>query len=151
MGQRWQIVIAAMLSVSISLGGPCAAQGVAAFTVTGGGIEAPLGGLSGDAKRGREIAFDQERGNCTICHPIPGGDARLQGTIGPPLAGVGGRRRAAELRLRVVDGTRINPATIMPPYHRIDGLNKVGAQWRGKPILAAQDVEDLVAFLTTLK
>jgi L-cysteine S-thiosulfotransferase len=141
-----------LIALLAALGARAAvAQGVASFSVAGEAIALPLDGLRGDSERGRLLAFDPERGNCTICHPVPGGDARGQGTIGPSLAGVGKRLGIGQLRLRVVDGTQINPATIMPPYHRVDGLNKVGAQWRGKPVLAAQEVEDIVAFLSTLK
>lgn len=127
------------------------AEPLATYAITADGIAAPLGGTKGDAERGRKLAFDPERGNCTICHPVPGGDARAQGDVGPTLAGVGARLTEAQLRLRVVDGTRINPATIMPPYHRIEGLNRVGPRWQGKPVLAAQEVEDIVAFLGTLR
>jgi sulfur-oxidizing protein SoxX len=126
------------------------AQALAPFVVAGDAIAEPLSGLSGDTARGRTVAFDPERGNCTICHAVPGGDARTQGNVGPPLAGVGSRLTAGQLRLRLVDGTRINPYTIMPPYHRIAGLERVGREWIGKPVLNAQQIEDLVAFLATL-
>ena len=119
--------------------------------VAGDAIAEPLGGARGDVARGRAIAFDPERGNCTICHPVPGGDARAQGNVGPTLAGVAGRLSEGQIRMRLVDGTRINAETIMPPYYRIDGLNRVGAAWRGRPVLSASQVEDLVAFLMTLK
>ncbi len=128
-----------------------AAEPLATFAISGDGIADPLGGAKGDAARGKALAFDPERGNCTICHPVPGGDARAQGDVGPTLAGVGARLTESQLRLRVVDGTRINPQTIMPPYHRIDGLNRVGPRWQGKPVLSAQEVEDIVAFLGTLR
>ena len=114
-------------------------------------IATPLAGAKGDAARGKTHAFDPERGNCTICHPVPGGDARGQGTVGPTLAGAALRLSEGQIRLRVVDGTRINPATIMPPYHRVEGLNRVGREWAGKPVLSAQEVEDIVAFLGSLK
>ena len=144
-------LIAATCFGAVAFSSSATAQDIAGFTVLGDGIDVPLAGLKGDAARGQKLAFDPERGNCTICHPVPGGDPRGQGTIGPSLAGVGGRLTLAQLRLRVVDGTRINPATIMPPYHRVDGLNRVGTAWRGKPVLAAQEVEDVVMFLATLK
>ena len=124
---------------------------VATYIVAGDTIATPLAGAKGDAARGKTHAFDPERGNCTICHPVPGGDARGQGTVGPTLAGVALRLSEGQIRLRVVDGTRINPATIMPPYHRVEGLNRVGREWAGKPVLSAQEVEDIVAFLGSLK
>ena len=149
---RSRAVAAGIVAMSAIFAGLAAkAQSVASFNVSGDGIELPLAGLKGDGERGRAIVFDPERGNCTICHPVPGGDARGQGTIGPSLTGVGARLATPQLRLRVVDGTRINPATIMPAYHRVEGLKRVGPAWRDKPVLAAQDVEDVVAFLATLK
>lgn len=145
-------VAAAMLATT----GAAHAQGpapgrIASFAIAGDAIKAPLDGLKGDAARGRTLAFDPERGNCTICHPVPGGDARVQGTVGPPLAGVATRLDEGQLRMRLVDGTKLNPETIMPPYHRIDGLNRVGREFAGKPILDAQQIEDIVAFLVTLR
>jgi sulfur-oxidizing protein SoxX len=121
------------------------------YRIIGDAIPAPLDGQHGDPTRGRAVAFDPERGNCTICHPIPGGKPRQQGDVGPPLQGVGGRLTEGQIRLRIVDGTRINPQTIMPPYHRIDGLERVGPAWRGKPILGAGEIEDLIAYLRSLK
>ena len=145
--------IAATVALAVSGGRSAFAQGpaVAAYTIAGDAIAAPLAGLTGDAGRGKALAFDPERGNCTICHPVPGGDPRTQGNVGPPLAGVAARLREGQIRLRLVDGTRINPDTIMPPYHRVEGLNRVGREWTGKPVLSAQEVEDIVAFLATLR
>lgn len=127
------------------------AQSIAPFVVAGDAITEPLGGYRGEAARGKTIAFDPERGNCTICHPVPGGDVRIQGDVAPTLAGVAGRLSEGQIRLRLVDGTRINPRTIMPAYHRVDGLNRVGPSWRGRPVLSADQIEDIVAFLLTLK
>ncbi len=140
-----------LLLSSFLLASTATAQQVAPFVVAGDAIPTPLTGAKGDAGRGKALAFDPERGNCTICHPVPGGDARGQGTVGPPLAGVGARLSEGQLRLRLVDGTRINPLTIMPPYHRVESLNRVGREWAGKPVLSAAQIEDIVAFLATLR
>ena len=121
------------------------------FEVEGDAIAVPLGGTRGVAARGRAIVFDADKGNCVICHPVPGGDARAQGNVAPTLGGVAGRLSEGQIRLRLVDGTRINQSTIMPPYYRVDGLNRVGAAWKGKPALGAADIEDIIAFLSTLK
>ncbi|MFG5410043.1 sulfur oxidation c-type cytochrome SoxX [Piscinibacter sakaiensis] len=88
---------------------------------------------------------------CLLCHTAPIPEERFQGDIGPPLAGVGARLDAAQLRLRVVDMRRLNPATPMPSYHRIDGLQRVGAAWAGRPVLDAGQIEDVVAYLRTLR
>jgi L-cysteine S-thiosulfotransferase len=110
----------------------------------------PLTPTPGDPERGRAIVVDRDRGLCLLCHSGPFPEEPFQGNLGPSLDGVGSRLDPAALRLRIVDSRRINPDTIMPPYRSTDGLNRVGARWRGEPILSAQQVEDVVAFLATL-
>jgi L-cysteine S-thiosulfotransferase len=121
------------------------------FKVVGDSISEPLGGLAGDAARGRTILLDRAVGNCLICHRAPEPAERFMGEIGPDLKGVGTRLTPAQIRLRLVDESVINPKTVMPPYYRINGLTRVAAQYRGKPVLTAQQVEDVVAYLTSLK
>ena len=142
-------VCAALLVLSVAA--PPAAAQLVPFEVVGDAIPAPLGGNRGDPGRGRAIVLDPERGNCTICHPVPGGDARTQGNVAPTLAGVAGRSTLAQMRLRLVDGTRVNASTIMPPYYRVDGLQRVGEAWRGRPVLSAGEIEDVLAYLATLE
>lgn len=120
--------------------------------MTGDVIAVPLGGKSGDAARGRALVLDRTVGNCLICHTVPNEAGELfQGTIGPALAGVGARLSAGQIRLRVVDQRRLNPATVMPSYHRIDGLVRVAPRYVGRPVLDAQQIEDVVAYLSGLK
>lgn len=114
-------------------------------------IDAPLQGLRGDAARGRAIVADRTRGLCLLCHRGPFPEERAQGDLGPDLAGTGDRWTEGQLRLRIVDARRANPASVMPPYHRVDGLERVAPAFRGRPILDAQQVEDVVAFLVTLR
>jgi sulfur-oxidizing protein SoxX len=113
----------------------------------------PLTGRPGDPRRGRAIAANSDRGNCIICHaiPLPEIPAGVFGDLGPPLDGVGARLSVAELRSRVVDARELNPQTVMPPYHVISGLHRVQRHYVGRPILSAQDVEDVVAYLVTLR
>lgn len=124
---------------------------VAPYAVVADAIAAPLGGRIGDPTRGRGIVLDRETGNCLICHKVPETGERFQGDLGPDLGGVGARLTVGQLRLRVVDQRRLNPASVMPPYHRIEGTMRVGKRWRGQPVLEAQEVEDVVAWLATLK
>jgi sulfur-oxidizing protein SoxX len=107
----------------------------------------------GDAARGRRLILARDPANCLLCHSIPDSDpaARVSGDIGPALAGVGGRLGIAQLRLRVVDSSRVNPGTVMPPYFRTSGLSHVAPEYRGRTILDAQQVEDVVAYLATLR
>ena len=113
------------------------------------GIPVPIDGLTGDAARGLTLLRARDPANCVLCHAVPG--VPLAGTLGPPLAGAGARLTVAQLRLRVVDERRVMPQTIMPSYYIVAGLNDVAPQYRGRPILDAQQVEDVVAFLATLR
>jgi len=122
-----------------------------AVVVVGDTIPVPLTATPGDAVRGRAVVLDRANGNCLICHKVPEPAEPFQGDIGPDLRGVGLRLNAAELRLRLVDASRSNPATVMPPYYRISGLTRVDARYRGKPALNAQEIEDAVAYLATLR
>jgi sulfur-oxidizing protein SoxX len=115
------------------------------------GIDQPLTKVAGDAQRGREIVADRQVGLCLLCHTGPFAQERFQGNLAPDLAGAGSRWSPAQLRLRLVDSRRLNPHTIMPSYYRSDGLVRVGAVWQGKTALSAQQIEDVVAFLSTLQ
>ncbi len=134
---------------------PAAAQAQAAppllpYEISGGAIAAPLTGRKGDPARGRAVVTARQN-TCLLCHSGPFPEERFQGNLSPSLEGTGARWSEGELRLRLVDAARLNPATIMPSYYRIDGLNRVAAAFRGKPILSAGQIEDAVAFLATLK
>jgi L-cysteine S-thiosulfotransferase len=142
-----------MLGAAAILGSPALAQenGLRPFTVTGDAIPDPLTGSRGDPVRGRTIVTQRQTGLCLLCHSGPFPEERFQGTIAPDLGGAGSRWSEGQLRLRLVDSARINPATIMPSYYRIDGLVRVAPTWGGKPVLTAEQIEDVVAFLVTLK
>jgi sulfur-oxidizing protein SoxX len=127
------------------------AQAPRPFAVVGGNaIPAPLVERSGDPARGLAIAVDRARGNCLACHALPVPEP-LQGNVGPDLGGVASRLNEGELRLRVVDPKIVNAETAMPAYYRVDGLFRVRQDMAGRPILAAQEIEDVVAYLRTLK
>lgn len=122
-----------------------------AVTVVGDGIPEPLEGAVGDAARGRAIVASRQTGLCLLCHAGPIPQERFQGNLAPDLAGAGKRWTAAQLRLRLVDARRINPDSIMPAYYRTEGLTRVGKAWDGKPLFTAQQLEDVVAYLATLR
>lgn len=115
-------------------------------------IPRPLGGLKGDPVKGREIAKSSEAGNCLACHHLPIPEEKFHGTVGPDLSQLATRLSEAEIRFRIVDEKLINPMTIMPGYYRHpDKFNQVSDDYAGKTFLTAQQVEDVVAYLVTLK
>ena len=122
------------------------------WQITNFAINEPLCGLTGDAERGRAIAIDGYRGNCVTCHVLPEEGVEAYGNIGPSLAGVGSRYATGFLRMRVVDSKQLNPATIMPGYYRDPALiHRPANMLKGRTFLTAQQVEDVIAYLVTLK
>ena len=150
---RVPILLLALVVTMLSegVGAVESTQAIVAFRVVADGIPEPLGGVPGDVTRGRALIVAREAANCVLCHAIPDPGVRFSGDLGPSLAGVGGRFTASQLRLRVADNLRVQPGTIMPSYYKIDGLDRVAPAYRGKPILSAAEVEDVVAYLTTLR
>ncbi len=131
----------------------CAAvapQPLVPYRVSGDGIPGSLTFMPGDAARGREILTGRD-GNCLLCHAVPESGVRFMGNVAPALSGVGARLTAAQLRLRIVDPARLNRDIAMPSYYRVAELNQVAEAYRGKPALTAQQVEDVVAYLVTLR
>jgi sulfur-oxidizing protein SoxX len=110
-----------------------------------------LGGCAsvGDVSRGREVFVSREQGHCVLCHSVPG--VSVSGNVGPSLAGVAARLSPPEIRLRIEDITRVNPNAPMPAYRRTENLTRVAAPYAGKPILSREQVDDLVAYLSTLR
>jgi|ERR1700722_3440847 len=106
---------------------------------------------AGDAVNGRKIVENRALSACLLCHSGPFPAPYLQGNIGPRLDGVGDRLSSDEIRQRLIDPARFNPDTVMPSYGNVENLNRVGAAWRGRPILTPAQIEDVVAFLSTLR
>lgn len=121
------------------------------YNSVGDAIPNSLTGQPGNAQRGRAIVANRQKGLCLLCHAGPFAEERFQGDLAPSLAGAGSRWNEGQLRLRIVDSRRVNAETIMPSYYRLDSLNRVGAAWQGQPVLTAAEIEDVVAFLLTLK
>ena len=126
------------------------AQGLRPYTVVGDAVPDSLTGTKGDATRGRALIVERTS-TCILCHNGPFPEQRFQGDLAPNLSGSGSRWSEGQLRLRLVDASRLNATTIMPSYYRVDGLNRVGRSWLGKPILSAEQIEDIVAYLVTLR
>ncbi len=129
---------------------PAQAQ-LADATIVGDSIPVSLTGAKGDPARGRAIVTNRQVGLCLLCHSGPFPGERLQGDLAPDLKGAGARWTEGQLRLMIVDSGRVNAATIMPAYYRIDGLTRVAPAFRGKPVLSAEQIEDVVALLKTLR
>jgi sulfur-oxidizing protein SoxX len=142
-----------LLVVGLALSAPAArAQDeLRSFMIVRDSIPEPLTGTPGDAARGRAIVANRNVGLCLLCHSGPFPEERFQGNLSPSLAGAGGRWSEGQLRLRIVDAARLNPDTIMPPYYRLDHLQRVAKPFAGKTILTAEQIEDVVAYLATLK
>nr|WP_315400687.1 sulfur oxidation c-type cytochrome SoxX [uncultured Duganella sp.] len=138
------------LSLLLSLALPAAAE--PAYIVSADGIAAPLADATpGDPARGRALVANRQASLCLLCHTGPIPEERFQGNLAPDLQGAGQRWSAAQLRLRIVDASHFNPETIMPSYYKTDGLNRVAPAFQNKTILDAQQIEDVVAWLLTLK
>ena len=134
----------------LALPGFAAADELRRYAVMVDTIAVSLTGAPGDATRGRALVAERSS-TCILCHNGPFPEQKFQGDLAPSLAGTGSRWSEGQLRLRLVDGSSLNAATIMPSYYRADGLTRVGPNWRGKPILSAEQIEDIVAYLVTLR
>lgn len=126
------------------------AQALQPYAIVGDAIPEPLTDGRGDAVRGRALVVERTS-SCILCHSGPFPEQNSQSDLAPNLAGSGSRWSEGQLRLRLVDASSFNAATIMPSYYRVDGLHRVGMRWRGKPILTAGQIEDIVAYLVTLR
>ncbi|MBV9686617.1 MAG: sulfur oxidation c-type cytochrome SoxX [Alphaproteobacteria bacterium] len=143
--------LAAVLALLASAAADAQCEELRPFKIVGDAIPAALTETAGDATRGRAIILDRRLGACLLCHTGPFPEEKFQGTLAPDLTGAGSRWSEGELRLRLVDPTRLNPQTIMPAYYRVAGLTRVAQAWRGKPVLTAEQIEDVVAFLSSLR
>jgi len=141
----WGLLFAAMAGCAVAVPGE-----LASYSVEGDAIPAALSSVAGDPARGKTVVMGRES-NCLLCHAIPETGVRFMGNIGPPLSGIGARLSAGQLRLRIVDQSRLNRDTVMPSYYRVEGLTRVAPAYQYKPVLTAGQIEDVVAFLQTLQ
>lgn len=142
--------MALLIAVMVAMPAAARCDDLRSYAVVDNAIVASLIGAAGDPARGRAIVVNRQF-TCLLCHSGPFAEQRFQGDLAPSLTGTGGRWSEGQLRLRLVDAARLNAATIMPSYYKIDGLQRVGEAWRGRPILSAEQVEDVVAYLATLR
>src|SRR5580704_5404116 len=149
--ERGALKAAATAMAILCCGGAGGAEGLRPYTVVGDAIPDSLTGAPGDPVRGKAIVVSRQTGLCLLCHSAPLPEEKFQGTIGPDLKGAGSRNSEGQLRLRIVDSRIFKPDTIMPAYYRRDGLERVAPAFRGKTVLTAEQIEDVVAFLMTLR
>jgi L-cysteine S-thiosulfotransferase len=149
--------LAGLCVLATAAGAGTASNGLVPFKIVAvdgsDAIPEPLTDKPGDAAAGAKVVVNRRQGNCLGCHQVSSlkGES-FHGEVGPSLDGVAGRWDAAHLRMIVVNPKHVfTEATVMPAFYRIDGLNRVRSEFQGKPILTAQQVEDVVAYLTTLK
>ncbi len=150
------VIALALMMARASAADPQAAKNETrpAITIVDDGIPTPLENLVGDAERGKKIVANRHESLCVLCHQLPaalGIPAAFQGNIAPSIEGTGSRWTAAQLRLRLVDSRKLSPYSVMPSYYRVEGLTRVGAAWQSRSILTAQQIEDVIAYLLTLK
>ena len=141
------VLVAVLLGMSIvSLANQTQAQ-----TWSGDSIVNPLTSSPGDATKGRMIVASRQTGLCLLCHSGPFPEERFQGNLAPDMGASVGYLSETQLRARIVDPSRFNAGTIMPSYYRTEGLNRVAPKFEGQSILSGQEIEDVVAFLVSLK
>ncbi len=143
------VLLTAALIAGCALSNPQAGEGVR-YTLANGEIREPLTTDAPDAERGRKVLVSREA-NCILCHAAPETGERFFGNLAPPLSGIGKRLTAPQMRARIVDPLAFNRESIMPAYYRVQGLNRVAENLRGKPVLSATQIEDVIAYLQTLQ
>jgi sulfur-oxidizing protein SoxX len=144
-------IIAIWLGAALpALPSPAGAQALRSYAIIGDAIPGRLTATPGDVARGRALVVERSS-TCILCHSGPFPELKFQGDLAPNLTGSGSRWSEGQLRLRLVDAAHLNAATIMPSYYRVEGLHRVGPSWRGKPILSAEQIEDIVAYLASLR
>lgn len=146
----WLLVCAAVMAGAVTaVAEPTKHGGFETYQVVGDAVPEPLGGLTGDGERGKAIVRDRRRGNCLICHGLSIEGELFQGELGPSLDDVGARLSAGQIRLRLIDPGLLNAQALMPAYHKVDGLREVASEYVGKPVLSAQEIEDVVSYLAS--
>ncbi|PVA10703.1 sulfur oxidation c-type cytochrome SoxX [Pelagivirga sediminicola] len=157
MERKFLVILALAASTGVASAAETTEPGNVEFV--DGAVEASLTGVPGDAANGRKIVGDKGLGNCVACHQNGDmTDIPWHGEIGPMLDGAGERWSEAELRGIVANAKMMFPDSMMPSFYKVDGFIRPGKAFTGKaaddsfgPLLEAQQVEDVVAYLTTLK
>ena len=143
-------VVLLLLSVlAVSACAPTEKKLVTSSQIKGDSIPKPLVATSPNSEMGKRVFANRNAGHCVLCHAVQGLDAEFQGNVGPDLSTVGDRLSAAQIRFRIVDLQSLIPDTVMPSYYRLHDLNQVQEEFQGQTILNAEQIEHLVAYLTS--
>jgi len=122
------------------------------YTMKDDAIPDPIRGLKGNPAKGKKLAINGAKGNCLACHQMPIPEEEFHGEVGPSLLGLGSRYNEGQIRMRIVNIQELIPSSLMPPFYKNPAeLTQVAKKFQGQTILTAQEVEDVVAYLTTLK
>ncbi len=145
----YRTILSTLVGVAL-FGTLTASANAAEYMIVDGTIPASLTGKAGDPVAGKKIAISRKKGNCLACHVMPIPEEQFHGEVGPDISEVGSHFTEAELRMRLVDPKVLNPDTIMPAFLK-PGTHDVLKKFEGKTIVGAQDIEDMIAYLMTLK
>lgn len=145
----YRLILGAVVGVAV-FSSLLASSNAHDYIVVDDTIPVSLTGVPGDPVKGKKLSVNRKKGNCLACHAMPIPEQQFHGEVGPDLSGVGSRMTQAELRLRLVNSKALNPDTIMPAFHKV-ALNRVLKKFKGKTILGAQEIEDIIAYISTLK
>ena len=139
--------LAGALALAVS-----ATAGTVEYKIEDEAINASLTGKPGDPANGKKVFLNRKKGNCLACHVVSSlKDQPYHGEVGPPLDGTASRWSEGELRLRIVNPKVVNEETIMPAFYRTDGFHRVLKNFKGKTVISAQEVEDVLAYIMTFK
>jgi len=149
MNRIFGIAIGAVMATSIAH-----AEGIKPSEIMfdDGMVAASLTGVAGNVEEGRKVFMNRKLGNCLACHVNSDmSEQSFHGEVGPPLDGVADRWSETELRAIVANSKEVFEGTIMPAFYKDAGYERTLEKFEGKSILSAQQVEDVVAYLLTLK
>ena len=133
------------------LGGPRLLHGLIVLVVFIGALPALSNELTGDPQAGRSLVASRQKGLCLLCHSGPFPEEPFQGNIAPNLSDLVANLSATQLRARIMNPAITNPQTIMPSYYQPEHLTRVSKPYQGQSILSLKEIDDVVAYLMTLK
>ncbi|MHA1546132.1 MAG: sulfur oxidation c-type cytochrome SoxX [Alphaproteobacteria bacterium] len=142
----------ALAAILAGTAGVAAADQHPKLKIVDDGVPVSLTGQAGDAASGMKIMINRKQGNCLACHVISKmSNQPFHGEIGPSLDGVAGRYNEAQFRLILANSKKVFDGTIMPAFYRDEGFSRTAKKFKGKTILSAKQIEDVIAFLLTMK